>query len=49
MWSDLGNVHITDYGSIIEAANKYNIHSSLIIGVCKGKRKSSGGYIWKYI
>jgi hypothetical protein len=43
------NVHITDHDSIIEAANKYNIHPSLIIGVCKGRKKTSCGYIWKYL
>lgn len=39
---------IKEYDSIIEAANENNINPTLISGVCKGKKKTSGGYIWKY-
>lgn len=42
------NVHIKDYGSIIEASNKLKIDSGTISKVCKGKKKSAGGFIWKY-
>ena len=42
------NVFVADYGSMIEAGNMNNINPSLISGVCKGKKKTTGGYIWKY-
>lgn len=34
--------------SIIEAQRQLKIKDSNIIEVCNGKRKTAGGYIWKY-
>lgn len=43
-----GNV-IKHWGSINEARDFYNYKSEMgIIGTCKGRQKSSGGFIWKY-
>ena len=46
---DLGNKIIKHWGSINEARDFYKYKSEMgIIGTCKGRQKSSGGYIWKY-
>lgn len=37
------------YPSIREAERETNITNQHIIRVCKGRRKSTGGYVWKYI
>lgn len=34
--------------SVIEAQRQLKIKDSNIIAVCNGKRKTAGGYIWKY-
>ena len=39
---------ISTYDSATIAGNLVGVDSSCIIKVCKGKRKSAGGYIWKY-
>lgn len=39
---------INTYDSATIAGNSVGIDPSCIIKVCKGKRKSAGGYIWKY-
>lgn len=39
---------IQSFASTIHASNALNIDSSCIVKVCKGKRKSAGGYLWKY-
>lgn len=36
------------FNSITDAAKKYNISSSHISAVCKGKRRTCGGFCWKY-
>lgn len=36
------------FNSISDAAKKYNISSSHISAVCKGKRKTCGGFHWMY-
>lgn len=36
------------FNSIKEAADKYNIKPTHITRVCRGRRKSSGGYHWEY-
>ena len=41
-------IFIKEYSSIKEAAISLEIHSTGIIYSAKGKRKTSGGYIWKY-
>ena len=41
-------IFIREYGSIIEAGEQNNINPTEISGVCKGRKKTSGGYIWKY-
>lgn len=45
---DKNNVQIAEYNSIIEAANITHINKSSISGVCTGRKKSAGGFIWKY-
>ena len=35
--------------SITEAARELSLHDSKISNVCKGIRKSTGGFIWKYV
>jgi hypothetical protein len=39
---------ITEFGSIVEASNHTGISASCITGVCKGRHKTSGGFIWKH-
>lgn len=43
------NVFIKEYSSLKEASNKIGINSSSIIRCCKGKQKTCGGYIWRYM
>ena len=45
---DLNNNFIKKYDYIKKAEKELNIDSSSISSVCKGKRKTAGGYIWKY-
>lgn len=46
---DLEGNFIKHWGSINEARDFYGYKSEMgIIGTCKGRQKSSGGYIWKY-
>lgn len=45
---DLCNNSIKKWDCIKEASKKLNIKDSNISLVCKGKRKTAGGYIWKY-
>lgn len=45
--SNRGNV-IETYNSISEASKKTSINKSSIAKVCRGDRKTAGGYIWKY-
>ena len=40
---------IQSYESIAEAAYNNNIDSANIIRVCKGERKTTGGYGWEYV
>lgn len=39
---------IKKYSSIIEAERQTNISNGTICDVLKGRRKTAGGYIWKY-
>ena len=39
---------IAEYSSIMEAERYTGCNNSIICKCCKGKRKSAGGYIWKY-
>lgn len=45
---DLDGNYIKTYNSIIEASKEVNIYKSNISACCKGKSKTSAGYIWKY-
>ena len=45
---DLNLNLINEYKTITEASQNTNIHLSNIQQVCKNKRKTAGGYIWKY-
>lgn len=42
------NILIEKFNSAAEACRKTGIESSSILKVCKGQRKSAGGYIWSY-
>ena len=42
------NMFVANYDSIIEAGNINNIDPCLISGVCRGRKRTAGGYIWKY-
>ena len=42
------NNFIKTWNSIADVKRTLNIDSSLIVRCCKGKKKSAGGYIWKY-
>ena len=39
---------IAEYSSIMDAEQKTGCNNCNICACCKGKRKSCGGYIWKY-
>lgn len=39
---------INQFASIREAARQTNCKTNLIIAVCQGKRKHTGGFVWKY-
>lgn len=39
---------VAEYKSITDAANNTNLELKNISAVCRGKRKTCGGYIWKY-
>ena len=45
---DLNDTVIGVYSSAVEASQKTGISKSHIGCVCKGVRKTTGGYIWKY-
>ena len=45
---DLNNNFIRNYEYIKDASEQLKIDASSISSVCKGKRKTAGGYIWKY-
>jgi group I intron endonuclease len=40
--------YIETISSIKEASNKYNVGRDSIYGVCIGKYRTGGGYVWKY-
>lgn len=44
----LDNVFIREYDSPTDVEKETGIVQTHIIGVCRGNRKTSGGYIWKY-
>lgn len=46
---DLNNNFIKQWGSIVDASRTLNINASCICNNCKKRRKSAGGYIWKYV
>lgn len=45
---DVDGKYINTYGSITEASKAVDVASTNITACCKGKYKTSGGYIWKY-
>ena len=44
----LDNVFIRRWESIAQAKKELNISDASIVSCAKGRRKSAGGYIWKY-
>ena len=44
----LNDVYVNDFASIKDASISTGFHSSNIVLVCQGKRKSTGGFIFKY-
>lgn len=45
----LDNNVITEYSSLTEAEKQTGINHGQISRVCRGKIKTAGGYIWKYV
>lgn len=45
---DLQNTYIKTFSSINDASKESGLHCCVIFDVMNGKRKSRGGYIWKY-
>lgn len=43
------NVFIKKFSGACEAKDELNIDRSTILKVCKGIRKTAGGFIWKYL
>ena len=39
---------INEYHSVSDATRKTGVHQGNICMVCRGKLKSTGGYVWKY-
>ena len=39
---------LNEYESVSDAERQTNIHHGNIVKVCKGQRKTAGGYIWSY-
>jgi hypothetical protein len=46
---ELNGIFIKEHISIALAANEVNTSKSNISGVLRGKRKTAGGFIWKYL
>ena len=46
---NLDNIFIKEHKSISSASKEINISKSCISGVLRGKRKTAGGFIWKYL
>ena len=45
---DLNNTFIKEYKSIVLASRETNINKCSISDVLRNKRKTAGGFIWKY-
>ena len=45
---DLGNNIIKIWDSAKDAGTNLDIHNTSITAVCKGKRNTAGGFMWKY-
>lgn len=45
---DINGNFIREYETITQASQITGVNLSKISAVCKGKRKTSGGYVWKY-
>lgn len=45
---DLNNNFIKQWGSIVDASKTLNINATCICNNCKARRKTAGGFIWKY-
>lgn len=45
---DLNGVFLKEWISATEVQRELGIKSPLIVRVCKGRRKSTGGFIWRY-
>ena len=45
----LNLIEIARFKSIKDASRKTNTNNSNISGVCMGKYKTAGGFIWKYV
>ena len=45
---DINNNFLKSYNSISDASKDVGVYKSNISACCKGKTKTSGGFIWKY-
>ena len=43
-----GNIALNTFYSISHAARELNLHKGHISKICRGQRKSTGGFSWKY-
>lgn len=39
---------LAEYHAILEATRQTNVHRNTIVWVCEGKRKTAGGFTWRY-
>lgn len=44
----LGGLFVNNYKSIADANRQTKVNKTSIAKVCRGERKTAGGYIWKY-
>lgn len=40
---------VKEWNSISEACKNLGLHHGLVVAVCKHRRKTTGGYIWRYV
>lgn len=49
MMFDMNGKYIKSFGAMSEAQKETNIDYGSIVKVCRGQRKSAGGYYWQYL
>lgn len=46
---DKNNNELNIFSTVREASKKYNIQETNIVKCCRGKIKTAGGYVWRYV